>query len=329
MGSYAGLMQVMDDPRWAYAALITTFSAHVASHYVHLLFLSTLPSPLVRPLRIVWVRAVLGVAFAVWVADIVLRPQMWDAAVVPASAVGTWVYAPGPLYLRTWWILDLLWWFGTAVGITAFLTRGAWSDRRQAKAYLAAFVVHDGGFALALAVLLFFPPSSPAVAEWMTLFPWPLLNVWLTLLLAYGILRTQLFDIDLRLKWTLRQGTVGAAFLAVFLVVSQLVQNYANASLGLIGGAAAAGLLLFALSPLQRVAERLAHAAIPVRGDDAEYVAFRKVEVYKGTLEEMARDGELSAKDRSVLASLRTRLQISTATAAAVERDVLGEARPG
>lgn len=39
-------------------------------------------------------------------------------------------------------------------------------------------------------------------------------------LVAYGVLRLQLFDIGLRIKRTLKRGTVAAAFVATFFVVS-------------------------------------------------------------------------------------------------------------
>ncbi|MHB8604123.1 MAG: hypothetical protein ACYDCK_02615 [Thermoplasmatota archaeon] len=43
-------------------------------------------------------------------------------------------------------------------------------------------------------------------------------------LIAYAILKQQLFDIDVKLRWTIRSGTVAAFFLAVFFIVSQLAQ---------------------------------------------------------------------------------------------------------
>ena len=41
-------------------------------------------------------------------------------------------------------------------------------------------------------------------------------------LIAYGILRAHLFDIDLRIRWTIKQSTVAAVFVAVFYLVAEI-----------------------------------------------------------------------------------------------------------
>ena len=45
------------------------------------------------------------------------------------------------------------------------------------------------------------------------------------LLLAYGVLRFQLFDLDLKLKLAIRRGTVGAVFAAAFFIGSELLER--------------------------------------------------------------------------------------------------------
>lgn len=59
----------------------------------------------------------------------------------------------------------------------------------------------------------FDPPFYYIIYTLGTLFAVPLI--------AYGILRTQLFDIDLRIRWTIKQSTVASAFVAMFYVVSE------------------------------------------------------------------------------------------------------------
>jgi hypothetical protein len=88
-------------------------------------------------------------------------------------------------------------------------------------------------------------------------------------LLAYAIVRHQVLGIDVKLKWTIRQSTVAAAFIGVFFVVSESASNFfAQSGLGPYLGIAAAGMLVFAMAPLQRAAERVASAAVPLPAGD-------------------------------------------------------------
>jgi len=62
------------------------------------------------------------------------------------------------------------------------------------------------------------------------------------LLVAYALLQHRLFDIDLKIKWTIKRGTLAAIFIAVFFVAAQVAQNLFSESYGVwIGGVAAGG----------------------------------------------------------------------------------------
>lgn len=191
--------------------------------------------------------------------------------------------------------------------------------RRRANAYLAAFAGID-------AVNVLVGASDLLLAdypEWLDV-AYILVILGCMLLLARGILREQLFDIDLKLKAGLRRSFLGAAFLAVFFVVAQLVQAFSSALFGLVGGAVAAGLLLFALRPLERVAATLADAAMPRVEPTPSYVAFKKLEVYQAALEgALQGDRQLTERERGTLDRLRHTLGIHPDDAAAMERDAL------
>ena len=140
------------------------------------------------------------------------------------------------------------------------------------------------------------------------------------LLVAYGILRYGLFEIDLTVKLTLRRSTVAAIFVAVYFLVSEAATVWFS---GVSGseyyGIIAAGLLLLALHPIQGIAEgfvdRVMPSTQPLQSlDRSEQVAF-----YREQVDLMWMDGVLSPKDRLVLASLMTRLGIDPDTAEAVE----------
>ncbi len=142
-------------------------------------------------------------------------------------------------------------------------------------------------------------------------------------LVAYGILRTQLFDIDLRIRWTLKQSTVAAVFVAVFYLVSEGADRLLSTELGNIAGLLASALVVFFLAPLQRFADRVANAAMPSTENTPEYIAFRKFQVYESALIEAGQYDGITDRERALLDRLRDSLGIAPSDAAAMERDLL------
>ena len=141
-------------------------------------------------------------------------------------------------------------------------------------------------------------------------------------LIAYGILRTKLFDIDLRIRWTIKQSTVAAVFIAVFYLVSEGADRLLSSELGSIMGLLASALVVFFLVPLQRFAERVAGAAMPNTEKTPEYAMFRKMQVYEAALSEALPDGAISKRERDLLNRLRDSLGISFSDAEAIEGEL-------
>jgi hypothetical protein len=140
--------------------------------------------------------------------------------------------------------------------------------------------------------------------------------------IAYGILRTQLFDIDLRIRWTIKQSTVAAVFVAVFYLVSEGADRLLASEFGNIIGLIASALVVFFLVPVQRFAERVANTAMPNTENTPEYKMFRKLQVYEAALTEALPDGDISERERDLLERLRDSLGISPADADAIEREL-------
>ena len=141
-------------------------------------------------------------------------------------------------------------------------------------------------------------------------------------LIAYGILRTQLFDIDLRIRWTIKQTTVAAAILSVVFLVSEGASIFLSAELGNVAGLLAAAVVMFFLAPLQRFAERFAAAAMPNTENTPEYAAFRKMQVFEEAVAEAREGGGISSKERALLNRLRESLGICESDAATIEREL-------
>jgi len=141
-------------------------------------------------------------------------------------------------------------------------------------------------------------------------------------LIAYGILRTQLFDIDLRIQWTVKQSTLAAIFVALVYLISEGADRFLSEELGNWAGLLASALVVFFLAPLQRFAERVAHAAMPNTQNTPEYAAFRKMQVYESSVSD-ALIGGVSEKERVLLNTLRDTLGISPADAMSLEKELL------
>jgi hypothetical protein len=146
-------------------------------------------------------------------------------------------------------------------------------------------------------------------------------------LIAYGILKTQLFDIDLKIRWTIKQSTLAGIIVATVFLVSEGASEFLSSELGAIPGLLAAAVLMFFLAPLQAFAERVASAAMPNTKNTPEYVTFRKFQVYEAAVSEALMEGGISAKERNLLVHLRDSLGISESDARAIEAQL--ESGPG
>ena len=142
-------------------------------------------------------------------------------------------------------------------------------------------------------------------------------------LIAYGILRTHLFDIDLRIRWTIKQSTLAAAFVAIMFLLSEGADRLLSAELGNFAGLLAAALVVFFLAPLQRFAERVATMAMPKTQNTPEYAVVRKLQVYEAALTEALPDGVISERERELLNRLRDSLGISESDADGIEGELL------
>jgi len=141
-------------------------------------------------------------------------------------------------------------------------------------------------------------------------------------IIAYGILRTHLFDLDLKLRWTIKQSTLAGIIVAILYLVSEGADRFFSTELGDWGGLLAAAVVVFFLAPLQRFAERVAGAAMPHTHNTPEYAIYRKLQVYEAAVNDAMQDGDITAKERLLLGHLRDSLGISAADAAAIETDV-------
>lgn len=268
-------------------------------------------SALLRPFRNgpgVWILATIGIGGALFT---VARPDLFvaDVSLAPPNFGPVLLPTPG----RAWPVVALLLAISYTYGFVAtFLSwRAARSPvaRRRAGALSLAFGTRDVFWGGLFLVFGLFPASLPVTGL-------PLIQtasfalLFYIIVTAYGIASTHLFDIDLRLKWTLERGTVAAVFVAVFFVVSEGAATILSDRLGTVLGLLVTGALVFVLAPLHRASERLSRAAMPTVKDTPEYRAFRKEQIYGEALAEALKDGDVTPLERAILDRLRTTLEL-------------------
>ncbi len=138
-------------------------------------------------------------------------------------------------------------------------------------------------------------------------------------LLGYAVVRHRAFDIDVKLRFTLKQSTLAAVFVAVFVGVQSFVGEFFTATAGLVGGAVATTILVFALAPLQGMAERVAQRALPNATPIPARPADARNQLYADLAAAAWADGMVTAKEAHVLETARTRLGLSLEEAHALD----------
>ena len=223
-------------------------------------------------------------------------------------------------------MMSLLFGFALVASIHAWRVAPAGAARARAGIFALAFGVRDvcWGFIYAISIWMIAVGTyleGPTAPDLLTTI-YALGTLLAVPLIAYGILHTHLFDIDLRIRWTIKQSTLAAVVVVIMFVLSEGAERLLSAELGNVASLMVAALIVFALTPLQRFAERVASVAMPNTHDTPEYAASRKLQVYEAAIAEAQQDGGISQKERALLVLLRDSLGISESDADAIEGEL-------
>jgi uncharacterized membrane protein YebE (DUF533 family) len=139
-------------------------------------------------------------------------------------------------------------------------------------------------------------------------------------ILAYGILRTELYDIDLKLKIGIRRGTV------IGIVIEKLAEQILSREVGWVVGSVLAGLLVFLAPKLNKLGDKVATKAMPQVEPTPAYIQFKKMEVYRAAVESAQETGGIDARHRATLDTLRAKLGLDAKDCALVEAEVVPSA---
>ncbi|MGQ0536477.1 MAG: hypothetical protein ACT4PT_10435 [Methanobacteriota archaeon] len=192
------------------------------------------------------------------------------------------------------------------------------------------------GLAIPVAAALFdtaFEPRYDAVAGGPL---WGLSRLATVAVLAYAILRHDILGLDVKVRFAISKSTVAAVFIAVFFVASEAAQQFFGERSGSqYLGIVAAGALVFAITPLSRLADRIATKAVPATTGNGEREAGSGDErTYRLALRRFLADGRVSREEEVALAELATGLGISHVRAVELRHEVEdagvgGSTRPG
>ena len=316
-----GLLFFFDNPTIVTALATVGTAAMVALPFQYLSVLAVaLDTPLVAPFRSRAATALLGLASTVAAIFVFANPHMFISELYrPGWAPWNFQYAE--LGQRGGQLLGIVYLFGLIAAVTAYIrTRKGSVARSRAKWFVIAFGFRDvyGGV-----ILILYPILRP-VPFWGDFVYNPgqaLAYCAYFLLLAYAVLRFQLFNIDLKVKFVLQQSTVGALIIGGFIVGSEVLESLVPVS-GTVLNIIVAIAILVVLRPIQRLALRITNRLMHSVQNTPEYLEVRTLEVYRAALEEVVEDGLVTDKERRILDHLRDDLGISPGEAVALEKEL-------
>ena len=282
-------------------------------------FLATLDTPLARPLTPRALRLLL-IATLTAGSTVFLFPNWYGSEVHFWPQVGGLHMPPGTGFLVIFWMWAAMWIVGLSFSISALRHARTAIRREQARAYLIAFGFRDVAF---LVSAFLFTITSPEAKYFHVMFLVAFPITWLIYypLVAWGILKHQLFDIELRVKRGLQRSVIAAVIAGAFFVGTYALERFISVN-NFVVGLVAAGLVTLAIQPLQRMAAKLADHLMPGVDTSEDYLAERKHEVYRNAIEAALQDGAVTHKERTILAQLRMSLGVTEAEALSIERDV-------
>ena len=319
VGCNFGLLFFLDSPKLVSALAILGTASMAALPFQYVGFLgAALRIPLVSVFRSGRSMLVLSVLSAAAAGSVILAGDRfvtglyhpgWATWNFQLADLGIWV-------LRTHGLASL---FGLVAAVVAYRRAGAGTaERTQAKWFVIAFGMRDSF----VAVVQFLYPVLRPIPFWGDFVYNPLNGlVYLAYvaLLAYGVLLTQLFDIELKVRFAIEQSTVGAALAGAFLIGSEILERFVPVQ-GTILGVLSALAIVAVLKPVRRLAERLSGRLMHGVEATPGYLERRKLLVYEGALSGAVEDGVVTDKERAILRNLRAQLDIDKEDAAAIER---------
>lgn len=330
VGFSLGMTPFATSMEFAWMFVRVSMSAAILLPAAYALFLATLNTGIVQPLNrrpvVYGIIAASLLAEALWF----LRPEWFIQELYQSNYVG--VDQPW------WWArpsagLDLaaigVGVFGVVGLVLAFAAhraspRGS-KTRERMWMYLQAFGVRDACYAIIL--LAAYPASRAAPGGlWDAVVGQGISVVTLIflMLVSYGLLKNQLLDIELKVKFGIQRTVLLGMLAFVALIALQVAQAYLTQTHGWLVGGIVVGIFLVATYPLHRASLMASELIFPQARFTPEYVAARRFDIYRDAVEvALLSNNGLSRGGRDALERVRLKHSISEQDARLIEDDVL------
>jgi len=321
IGCTGGFVLLSGGPRAAFAIGALGVAAMAALPFQYLRFLGdSLETPLVAPFRGRVGGAVLVALGSVAFLLVLLSPQSFISEPYSPS-FAAWNFQLIDRGMSAGQLLGVAGLFGLVSAIHAYLrTPPGSAARDRAKWFAVAFGTRDAYVGIMLTLVSVIRPIE-FWGDFVYNSGVALMYLLYMAFLTYGVLRTQLFDLELRIKVAVKWSTVASMIAGAFFVGSEVLESFIPLE-GQLLGLVSAGLVVAALRPVQRLSEKLVGQLMPGVDPTPNYINQRKTEVYSAAFEVALADGVISEGERAILEKLRLQLSILPAEAEAVEKDV-------
>lgn len=321
-GTATGLQFLMGDPHDAYGWRAVTIVFSLSLPWAYVLFLSALDSPLVRPLKATPARALLYAGLLGAPLLYFAFPTRFVAGMTDRNPYAEWTSIPGEWFPWLGNVGLATVGLGLLVALAAVVQSAPGSvARERAKAVAIAFGLRDGLYVVLMTLYRTRYGRGDATMDQALILLQAAIPILFVLALGYGVLRTQIFDLDLKVKLGVKRAIVLSFFIVVFFLGSEGTEALVENEWGNWGGFVTAGILAFALKPLEALAERLASAAFPGVDTTAGYAHLRKRAVYRAAVESTLEEKGIDAEERGILDRLRAKLDLDAAEARAIEQE--------
>ena len=313
---------MVEDPKVFLLIAAIAVGAMAALPFQYLSFLGVaLDTRLVAPFRSRTAFILMGIASAAAGLAILVSPSTFLGDLY-SPAWATWNFQFRPWGTRATQAHGIASLFGLLAAVSAYLkAEPGTAARSRAKWFAIAFGVRDAYNAI---FMILYPALRPITfwGDFVYNIGFSIINLAYVALLAYGVLRAQLFDIDLKLKFALKQSTVGAVIAAGFFTGSEILETVIPVESTILG-LLVAGAIVLLLRPVQRFAQAVADRIMRHVEDTADYRQSRKHEVYRAALEGAMTDGVITEKERNILSRVCEQLELSADVADGIEREML------
>ncbi len=193
--------------------------------------------------------------------------------------------------------------------------------RRRAKLFALAFGIRDVFWGIVYASGVFGLLRTTEAENLIRMLIYTGSTLLYIPIVTYGILSVRLLNIQVKVRQGVKHGTLAAAFVAIFFLISEGSASFLSERFGTVAGLLGATLIVFLVSPLHRLTEWLSGQVVRV-DEGSEYRAYRKLQMYAAAVEDSLAYGEIGPAQRTLLDRLRQSLEMSPEDALRIESDL-------